>query len=173
MDHMAKRRMQAGEQVRSLILGMTRGAVATALRPQPAAAAKRQNALKTPAAMAIVCALAAVLMPSAQAQTYTVLHNFTGGQDGSTSFASLTMDRAGNFYGTTYYGGSANRGVVFKLTRKGAGFVFSTLHSFGNGKGRARMARSLSGRTAVCMAPRKPGPRNEDAGGWAVARFST
>ena len=87
------------------------------------------------AAMAIAFALAVVSMQSAQAQTYTVLHNFTGGQDGGTSFAALTMDRAGNLYGTTYYGGSANQGVVFKLTRKGGSFVFNTLHSFGNGEG--------------------------------------
>ncbi len=128
---MAKRRMHAREQVGSLILGTTKGAAAPAVQPQLTAAAKRQNSLKTPAAMVIVFALAVVLMPSAQAQTYKVLHNFTGGQDGKTPFASLTMDRAGNFYGTTYYGGSANHGVVFKLARKGDGFVFKTLHSFG------------------------------------------
>jgi uncharacterized repeat protein (TIGR03803 family) len=117
-------------EIRSLIFGMTKGAVATA-PPTQLAAPSRHRCL---AAMAIVFALALVLMPSAQAQTYKVLHNF-GGQDGSGSFASLTMDRAGNFYGTTYYGGSANHGVVFKLARNGDDFVFRTLHSFGNGEG--------------------------------------
>ena len=85
--------------------------------------------------MAIMFALTVVLMQSAQAQTYTVLHNFTGGQDGATSFAGLTMDKAGNLYGTTYYGGGSKHGVVFKLIRKGGSFVFNTLHSFGNGEG--------------------------------------
>ena len=80
--------------------------------------------------MAIVFALAVVLMPSAQAQTYNVLHNFTGGLDGADPVAGLTIDGAGNLYGTTYAGGSANNGVVFKLAHKGTGFVFNTLHSF-------------------------------------------
>ena len=136
LEQRAKRKMHTNEQVRSLILGMANGAVVTALQPQPATAAKRQNSLKTlRAAIAIGFVLAVVLMPSAQAQTYTVLHNFTGGQDGGTSFAPLTMDNAGNLYGTAYHGGTAKQGVVFKLTRKGGSFVFNTLHSFGDGEG--------------------------------------
>ena len=85
--------------------------------------------------MAIVFALTVVLMQSAQAQTYTVLHNFTGGGDGATPLAGVTIDQAGNLNGTTYYGGSANNGVVFKLAHKGSGFVFNTLHSFGSQDG--------------------------------------
>ena len=45
-----------------------------------------------------------------------VLHSFTGGADGGQPWASLIRDSAGNFYGTTYSGGSYNAGVVFKLT---------------------------------------------------------
>jgi len=113
---------------------MTKGAAAAALEPQPATAAKHQRSFRMAAAMAIGLALTVVSMPSAQAQTYKVLHNFTK-QDGAASFAGLTMDNAGNFYGTTYYGGSANHGVIFKLTRNGDGFVYNTLHSFANGEG--------------------------------------
>jgi uncharacterized repeat protein (TIGR03803 family) len=101
---------------------------------KPAAAGTHRRSFRA-AAMAIGFALAVVLIPPMQAQTYTVLHNFTGGQDGGTSFAGLTMDKAGNFYGTTYSGGSANQGVVFKLTRKGGSFIFNTLHTFGSGEG--------------------------------------
>ena len=83
--------------------------------------------------MAIVFALTVVLMQAAQAQTYTVLHNFTGGQqDGQSPVAGLTMDKRGNLYGTTYYGGTTTNGEAFKLTRTGGGFVFSPLHSFGD-----------------------------------------
>jgi uncharacterized repeat protein (TIGR03803 family) len=121
------------EQTRSLIFNMTKRAASAALQPQPVAAAQRRRSFR-PTAMAIVFALTVALMQSAQAQTYTVLHNFTGGSDGQSPAAGLTMDRAGNLYGTTYYGGGASgNGVAFKLARKGSGFVFSPLHNFGDG----------------------------------------
>jgi len=50
--------------------------------------------------------LTVVATPAAQAQTYKVIHNFTGGGDGANPSAGLTINRAGNLYGTTYNGGS-------------------------------------------------------------------
>jgi uncharacterized repeat protein (TIGR03803 family) len=87
---------------------------------------------RTAAVMAIVFALTVVLMQSAQAQTYTVLHNFTGGPgDGQSPLAGVTFDRAGNLYGTTLYGGTSTEyGLVFKLVRQQSGFVFNPLYSF-------------------------------------------
>jgi hypothetical protein len=38
----------------------------------------------------------------AQAQTFTVLHDFTGGVDGSDPYGGLTIDRNGRLYGTTF-----------------------------------------------------------------------
>jgi len=118
-------------EVRSLIFGMIKGVAAAALEPQPATAAKHPRSFRMAAAMAIVLALAVVSMPTAQAQTYTVLYNFTGGLDGQAPGAGVTMDRSGNLYGTTYYGGTTTNGAAFKLTRTGNSFVFSSLHSFG------------------------------------------
>ncbi|HEX4295698.1 MAG TPA: choice-of-anchor tandem repeat GloVer-containing protein [Rhizomicrobium sp.] len=46
---------------------------------------------------------------------FTVLHAFTGGIDGSTPVAGLTMDRKGRLYGTTPAGGAYNHGVVFRI----------------------------------------------------------
>ena len=56
---------------------------------------------------------------SAQAQTFSMLYAFASEGDGDRP-DSLIRDAAGNFYGTTYYGGSkASDGVVFKLDAAG------------------------------------------------------
>jgi uncharacterized repeat protein (TIGR03803 family) len=68
---------------------------------------------------------------AAQAQTYTVLHVFTG-HDGSEPETALTLDRAGNLYGTTRFGG-AGYGTVFKLSRAGSGWILSTIYTFQDG----------------------------------------
>lgn len=47
----------------------------------------------------------------------TVLHSFGGANDGRTPVAGLTLDSAGNLYGTAQVGpGECNCGVLFKLT---------------------------------------------------------
>ena len=66
----------------------------------------------------------------AQAQTYAVLHNFTGGSDGARPQATLAIDRAGNLYGTAPQLGALGYGTVFKLTRYGANFIFNPLYNF-------------------------------------------
>jgi uncharacterized repeat protein (TIGR03803 family) len=53
--------------------------------------------------------------------------------DGSSPQAGLTMDAAGNLYGTTVVGGAAGQGTVFEL-KKGSSAV-TTLASFNNGTG--------------------------------------
>ncbi|MGA2136520.1 MAG: choice-of-anchor tandem repeat GloVer-containing protein [Bryobacteraceae bacterium] len=57
----------------------------------------------------------------------TVLYTFTGGADGGNPFAGVIRDSAGNLYGTTYQGGPANAGVVYKLDSTGHETV---VHSF-------------------------------------------
>ena len=75
--------------------------------------------------------LLTMLAPAqAQSQTYTVLHNFSGGQDGSRPQATLAIDRAGNLYGTAPQGGTSDYGTVFKLTRYGSSFIFNPLYNF-------------------------------------------
>ena len=56
----------------------------------------------------------------------TVLHTFTGGAGGNEPYAGVTLDPAGNLYGATYYGGTKNHGVVYKLSKAG----YTVLHSF-------------------------------------------
>lgn len=58
----------------------------------------------------------------------TVLHNFTGYPgDGTYPLGILVQGLDGNFYGTTYQGGTYNEGTVFKITPAG---VLTLLHSF-------------------------------------------
>jgi len=47
----------------------------------------------------------------------TVLHNFTGGDDGAYPYAGLSIDSAGTLYGTAIQGGTNNLGVVFEITQ--------------------------------------------------------
>ena len=84
--------------------------------------------------MALVSLLVLTLVTTraAQAQTYNILHSFSGVGDGGTPSAGLTMDRAGNLYGTAQYGGAGN-GTVFKLSHPGSGWILSTLYAFQGG----------------------------------------
>ncbi len=61
----------------------------------------------------------------------TVLYSFAGGSDGANPHAGLIADAAGNFYGTTNFGGGAAVGTVFKLAPNGTETV---LHAFTGGR---------------------------------------
>jgi uncharacterized repeat protein (TIGR03803 family) len=69
--------------------------------------------------------------------TEKVLHSFPdyNGTDGTSPYAGLIFDAAGNLYGTTSQGGTyIFRGTVFELTpAAGGGWTETVLHSFGNG----------------------------------------
>jgi uncharacterized repeat protein (TIGR03803 family) len=66
-------------------------------------------------------ALAAALVTiPAKAQVFQELYAFTGGADGGSPQGALIQARDGNFYGTTYDGGSYRFGTVFKITPDGA-----------------------------------------------------
>jgi uncharacterized repeat protein (TIGR03803 family) len=64
--------------------------------------------------------------------TESVLHDFTGGADGDAPRGGVTLDAAGNVYGTTELGGSRSLGfgVVFKLTPTSTGWSETVLHTF-------------------------------------------
>jgi uncharacterized repeat protein (TIGR03803 family) len=77
------------------------------------------------------------MSPSGSSWTFSTLHVFRGGNDGSAPQAALTMDSSGNLYGTTSTGGGTcslqggGCGTVFKLTRSSAGkWTETVLHRF-------------------------------------------
>lgn len=64
----------------------------------------------------------------------TTLHTFcaqTGCPDGANPYAGLVRAADGGLYGTTFQGGSNDRGTVFKVTPDG---VFTTIYSFCSGQ---------------------------------------
>jgi uncharacterized repeat protein (TIGR03803 family) len=70
--------------------------------------------------------------------TESVLYAFKGGSDGALPFGGVTLDSAGDLYGTTGRGGvgrgggycSSGCGIAFKLTHSNNGWTESVLYSF-------------------------------------------
>jgi uncharacterized repeat protein (TIGR03803 family) len=61
---------------------------------------------------------------------HTTLHSFAGPPtDGAYPFAGLARGTDGNFYGTTFGGGSPGPGTVFRISPSG---TYSNLYSFGS-----------------------------------------
>ena len=88
----------------------------------------------------VMCGVVFKLAPNSDGTwTESVLHSFlTSGADGAGPYAGLTLDAAGNLYGTTVQGGSAactdGCGVVYKLAPSlGGTCTESVLHSFTGG----------------------------------------
>jgi uncharacterized repeat protein (TIGR03803 family) len=70
---------------------------------------------------------------TASAAEYRILRHFcakAGCPDGQLPMAALTLDGAGNLYGTTSLGGSNNAGAVFEIDRTGDTPVYHRLFNF-------------------------------------------
>jgi uncharacterized repeat protein (TIGR03803 family) len=101
---------------------------------------------------AAVAGLAVVIMivlpiGVAQGQTYQVIHDFAGGLDGSEPSSGVTIDAAGNLYGTTFEG-DALTGTVYRLVSKSSHWVLMPLYLFteGGSNGAIPYARVIIGR---------------------------
>ena len=99
-------------------------------------------------ALAIAFLLVAVAPQPAQAQTYSVIHNFSGGEDGGTPEAGVTLDGAGNLYGTASIGGDGY-GTAYKLKRSGSNWLLDPLFSFDLSDGGLPRARVIFGRNGT------------------------
>ena len=93
-----------------------------------------------------ILAATPTVVPTAQAQTFQVIHSFTGGVGGYYPGYAVVRDRAGNLYGTTAYGGNYTSscnyvgtqtgcGVVFKMSHHGSGWIFNIVSSFDGANG--------------------------------------
>ena len=83
--------------------------------------------------LAFMFALALAFFGSfAQAQSLTVLYEFTGSPDGAGSYARLVQDSTGNLYGTTPIGGT-NNGTVFEISSQENETLLQTFKGKRNG----------------------------------------
>jgi uncharacterized repeat protein (TIGR03803 family) len=88
--------------------------------------------------LALLVVLAALTTAGAlsSAQTFTVLHTFTGGADGAYPGTYLTLDSHGNLYGTAAFGGMSGGqcyqgcGTVYEQTQVNGSWSFNLLYSF-------------------------------------------
>ena len=78
------------------------------------------------------------LSPSPTGWVHTVLYSFAGGTDGGEPYKGVTLDAAGNVYGTAVTGGAGSCeggcGVVFKLTNSGGVWTQTVIHTFTGGR---------------------------------------
>ena len=81
------------------------------------------------------CGAVYKLTRSGGSWTLNVLYSFTGTGDGSNPYCSLTMDAAGNLYGTTFHAStfSGGYGTVFELSPSGGAWTERTLYTFQGG----------------------------------------
>jgi uncharacterized repeat protein (TIGR03803 family) len=75
----------------------------------------------------LMAGLGLILARPVAAQTFAVLHSFTGGSDGANPHSGLLLSGS-MLYGTAKGGGSSGNGTVFKVNTDGTDF--RVLHSF-------------------------------------------
>jgi len=80
------------------------------------------------------CGVTYKLTKNGSSWTQTVLHAFTGGDDGSGPGSRVTLDKQGNVYGMTPTGGAFGLGTIYTLRPKANGtWALQVLHAFTGG----------------------------------------
>jgi len=92
---------------------------------------ERRAAARKASVTALV--LAIFVLP-VYAQSYRVIHSFQG-SDGCFPMAGVTIDAAGNLYGTTGECGAGGYGTAFKMALRDSGRTFATIYVFGIQRG--------------------------------------
>ncbi len=78
-------------------------------------------------APALLCAMASIAIPSAQAQTLHVLYPVADTPAGANSYGGVTLDAAGNLYGMM---GVSPAGSVWELKHERSSWIFQPLYYF-------------------------------------------
>src|SRR5437763_332448 len=79
------------------------------------------------------CGVVYKLTNSGGTWTQSVIHAFTGGDDGSGPGARVTVDRSENVYGMTPTGGAYGLGTIYKIHQAGEAWDFRVIHAFTGG----------------------------------------
>src|SRR3982074_2555099 len=82
------------------------------------------------------CGVVFQLTNSGGVWTQTVIHSFTGGNDGSGPGSPVVFDKHGNLYGMTPTGGANSAGVVFQLKPTNGAWTLKVIHTFTGGADR-------------------------------------
>lgn len=90
--------------------------------------------------LSVLAALApSMLVTRCYSQTFAVIHNFTGADDGGVPYAGVSVDSRGTLYGTASFGGDLSCGqgdgcgVVFKMQQHNSAWTFTSLYTFHGG----------------------------------------
>jgi uncharacterized repeat protein (TIGR03803 family) len=79
------------------------------------------------------CGVVFKLTNSGGVWTQSVIHSFTGGNDGSGPGAPVVFDTRGNLYGMTPTGGANGVGVVYQLKPANGAWKLNVIHTFTGG----------------------------------------
>lgn len=81
------------------------------------------------------CGVTFKLTKSGSTWTQSVIHTFTGGNDGSGPGSGVTFDRHGNLYGMTPTGGANGVGTIYALKPQSDGsYKLRVIHTFTGGR---------------------------------------
>jgi uncharacterized repeat protein (TIGR03803 family) len=70
------------------------------------------------------------LSPAGNSWVESTVYTFTGASDGQYPYGGLSIDSAGNLFGSTFEGGDNGGGTVFELKPFAGGWQFTVLYSF-------------------------------------------
>ena len=113
------------------------------------------------------CGVVYKLTPNGSQYTETVLHEFTGGSDGTDPYAGLVVDRHGNLFGVTVEGGGTGCagngcGIAFEMTPAGSTYTESVLHAFAGTDGSAPNSALLLGTNGELFGTTSSGGLNNE-----------